>query len=305
MLKPLHLLTLISVYRNGSFALAAQELGYTSSAVSQQIAALEKETGLVLFEREAHGVRPTSAARELAERSAPALAALDDLGEQVRRLADGTAGRVRLGSFPTAGVRLVPPALAAFARAVPAAAVTLEEGEPDELVDLVVEGRLDLALVYQYALCPRDWPAELAATPLLHEDLLLLRPRDGRSTPPLPRLTSRRWIASAAGSAGSLSLDRLCAAAGFTPKIAFRSNNYDAVRELVAQTGGVAVVPGLSHVPDDRIDVTVLTQKGAHREVLLVHRRAAHNPLLARLHTALIEAAATQRLYTRPPRRKG
>ncbi|SCF64939.1 regulatory helix-turn-helix protein, lysR family [Streptomyces sp. MnatMP-M27] len=93
MLKPRHLLTLRTVVRTGSFVVAARELGYTASAISQQISALEKETGLVLFEREAHGVRATAAAHRLVDLSVPALAAMDDLDHEVHQLATGaTAG---------------------------------------------------------------------------------------------------------------------------------------------------------------------------------------------------------------------
>jgi DNA-binding transcriptional LysR family regulator len=78
LLKPLHLLTLRTVLRSGSFAITVRDLGYTASAISQQISAPEKETGLVLFEREAHGIRPTAAARRLVGLSARVLAAMDD-----------------------------------------------------------------------------------------------------------------------------------------------------------------------------------------------------------------------------------
>jgi DNA-binding transcriptional LysR family regulator len=89
LLKPLRLLTLKAVVGSGSFAVAARDLGYTASAISQQISALERDTGLVLFEREAHGIRPTAAAHRLADLSGRALAALDDLDQQVRELATG------------------------------------------------------------------------------------------------------------------------------------------------------------------------------------------------------------------------
>lgn len=287
MLKPLQLLTLRAVCRSGSFAIAARDLGYTSSAVSQQIAALEKDTGLVLFERDAHGVRATTAAARLVELSKPVLTALEDLDHQVRQLATGTIGRIKLGSFPTASVRVVPPALATFAGAFPGAEITLEEGEPGELTGPLLEGELDVALVYEYGLCPERWPDGLVAHRFLHEDLLLLSARDGRRAPELSRLAARRWIASAHDSPGSLSLTRLCAAAGFTPDIAFRSNNYDVVRELVAQNQGVAIVPALGHLPDERVLATRLNQRSAHRAVVMLHRRANSNPLLAGLVSIL------------------
>jgi DNA-binding transcriptional LysR family regulator len=294
--RPQHLRTLQVVCRTGSFAVAARELGYTSSAVSQQIAALERESGLTLFERQAHGVRPTAVAHQLVELSRPVLASLEELDHQVRRLATGALGRIRVGSFPTASVRIVPPVLSAFAAEHPGAEVSLVEGEPDDLVDRLVDGRLDVSLLYEYGLCPRQWPAGVVTRALLHEELLLLRPGDAPQavelTEPaeLADLRGHRWIASREGTDGALSLARLCAAAGFTPAITYRSNDYDVVRELVAATGGVAVVPELGHAPDARVAAERLPQRGAHRTVLVAHR-GSPNPLLTRFLAVLRSAS--------------
>jgi DNA-binding transcriptional LysR family regulator len=277
--RPQHLRTFQVVYRTGSFAVAARELGYTASAVSQQIAALERDSGLVLFERQAHGVRPTAVAHPLVELSRPVLASLDEFAHQVRLLATGATGRIRLGSFPTASVRLVPPVLSAFAAEHPGAEVSLVEEEPEDLVERLVDGRLDVALLYEYGLCPRQWPAGVVTHPVVREDLLLLQPAD-RPAAELAQLGGRRWITSRDGTDGALSLARLCAAAGFTPSIAYRSNDYDVVRELVAVTGGVAVVPALGHAQDPRVAASRLAQRGAHRTVLVAHR-GSPNPLLA------------------------
>lgn len=280
MYKLHHLLTFQVVHRTGSFATAARELGYTSSAVSQQIAALEKDTDLVLFEREAHGIRATAAAHLLLELSRQLLATVDDAAYEIRRLAAGVSGRIRMGSFPTASVRLVPQTLSAFSEQRPGVEITLEEDEPDELLESVIGGDLDVALVYEYGLCPRQWHSRLATHPLLREDLLLLGRGDGGRPVELAQLSDRRWITSKEGTAGALSLTRLCASAGFTPDIAFRSNNYDVVRELVATTGGAAIVPALGHVPDERMAATPIIQPSAHRTVLAVHRVGNSNPVL-------------------------
>ncbi|WP_033292619.1 LysR family transcriptional regulator [Amycolatopsis jejuensis] len=291
-----HLLTLQAVHRTGSFAIAARELGYTASAVSQQIAALEKDTGLVLFEREAHGIRTTAAGDRLVELSRRVLADVDELATQVRRLAAGTIGRIRLGSFPTASVRVVPGLLSAFGSERPDAEVTLEEGEPEELVNALTAGDLDVALLYEYGLSPREWPDDLTTEPLLREDLLLVRRTGSRTPATLARLGGQQWITSREGTAGTVSLTRLCAAAGFRPAIAFRTNNYDVVRELVAATGGVAVIPALGHRADERITATRLPQAGAHRTVSVAYRTGSSNPLLPGFLTAI------RRALPAPPR---
>ncbi|WP_407548336.1 LysR substrate-binding domain-containing protein [Streptomyces sp. Pv4-95] len=300
MLKPPHLLTLKAVVHTGSFALAARDLGYTASAISQQISALEKDTGLVLFEREAHGIRATAAARHLVDLSTRVLTALDDLDHQVRELATGTTGRLALGSFPTAGVRLVPSALSAFASTHPRARIQLEEGEPDELLSALSEGELDVALVYEYGLSPRQWPESLAQYPLLREDLVLLRAVGSGIGAELPGLAGQRWITSREGTAGALSLTRLCAAAGFAAQVAFRSNNYDVVRELVGTGLGVAVVPALGHEPGDRIDAVRLNRPSAHRTVMALHRRENSNPLLGAMLRTLRAAVPGDQPYLHP-----
>lgn len=300
MLKPLHLLTLKAVVRSGSFAIAARDLGYTASAISQQISALEKETGLVLFEREAHGVRPTAAAHHLVDLGDRVLAALDDLDQHVQELAGGATGRLRLGSFPTAGVRLVPSALSAFVESHPRARIQLEEGEPEELVAALGDGDLDVALVYEYGLSPRQWPTGLTHHRLLREDLVLLRARDSGLSAHLPRLSRARWITSREGTAGARSTVRLCAAAGFEAAVAFRSNNYDVVRELVSAGLGVAVVPALGHAPKDTIEATRLTQCSAHRTVLALHRDENSNPLLATMLDSLRRAVPADEPFLHP-----
>lgn len=304
MLNPTQLRTLEVVCRTGSFAVAARELGYTSSGVSQQMAALERACGLLLFEREAHGIRPTAAARQVVERGSRVLAVLSEFEEEVRHLAAGHFGRLRLGSFPTASVRLVPAALAALAADHPAAELLLEEGEPEELVPLLVDGELDVALLYEYGHVPQRWPDDLAIVPVLREALLLLthhRHVSARGTPvQLSALRSENWVASRAGTAGATTLERLCAAEGFTPDITRRSNNYDVVRRLVGADLGVAIVPALGHIPDERIHAQAVGSPLAYRRVLLAYRKANSNPLLPRALRA-IKAAPDEPWLTVPP----
>lgn len=173
MLNPLHLRTLAAVLRTGSFAAAASSWAYAPSAVSQQVSALERETQLVLFERAARSARPTQAAELLAQRSGELLALLDALQDDVGRLAGGRLGHLRVGSFPTASLHLVPLVLARLALRAPDVRIVLDEGEPDELLPLVADLRIDLALVYEYDLVPRNWPPGLVRTTLQVEELAL------------------------------------------------------------------------------------------------------------------------------------
>jgi DNA-binding transcriptional LysR family regulator len=278
-LNPQHLRTLVEVVRTGSFAEAARRLGYTPSAVSQQIAGLERAIALPLFEREAHSVRATPAAEQLAERAQDVLASFGALDDEIETISAGRIGRLRLGSFPTASAKVLPRGLAAFVAEFPAVEIRLDEGEPDELLPALQGGDLDLALVYRYDLVPRRWPERLVETELLHEDLLLLLPA-GHALATRPRigladLADETWIASREGSAGSTCLVRACSAAGFTPRVAFRSNDYDVVAGLVVAGLGIALVPTLGH--DEArpgVIARTLTSPRLKRHVSALHRAA-------------------------------
>lgn len=296
MLNPLHLRTLIEVVRTGSFAEAARRLGYTPSAVSQQISGLERAVRLTLFEREPHSVRATVAAELLAERSQEVLASFDALDHEIEAISSGSLGQLRIGSFPTASATLLPLGLAAFVQRYPSIEVHLDEGEPDELLQVLQDGELDIALVYRYDLVPRTWPHRLVETELLHENLLLLLPADhplaGRSQVGFAELRDATWIASREGSAGASCLERACATAGFAPTIAFRSNNYDVVEGLVGAGLGIAMVPALGH---DRSapGVTAAEVGGLRlqRHVSALHRVASVATPVQEVLSAFREAA--------------
>ena len=302
MLNPLHLQTLSVVLRTGSFAAAGRHLGYTGSAVSQQMKALEAESGLVLFERGAHGVKPTAEAQLLTERAIETLGALAALQEAVRGIAAGTRGRLGLGSFPTASEVLAPRALARFGRDFGEVEVRLEDGEPQELLTRLLEGDLDVIVVFRYDLVPQSWPPRSMRTPLLIEPVRLLVPDRatggsggvplGMNTAPsgpvpLTDFADASWISTREGTAGALALERACAAAGFAPRIRYRSNDYDVVRSFVRAGLGVAAVPRLAYlgrVGLRDIDVTALHLR-RHVEALTMADR--HHPAVTGMVNAL------------------
>ncbi|HEY2044014.1 MAG TPA: LysR substrate-binding domain-containing protein [Jatrophihabitans sp.] len=295
MLNPAQLMTLRSVLASGSFAATAIELSYTPSAVSQQISALERATGLVLFERDSHSVRPTEHARQLAERAAGLLDVIDSLDRDVAALARGEAGRLRIGSFPTASARLLPPALAALTKAHPGIEIEVDEGELDTVLPRLRAGELDVAIAYRYDTVAPSWPATLIATPLLTERLWLLVPEDhpraGDAAIRLGSLERQRWVAPLAGSPGAINLDRLTAAAGFAPRVSFRSNDYGVVRGLVAAGLGVAVVPGLALSPTPGVVAIAISGRTARRRVLALHRPSNQNALIAAMLSAVADPA--------------
>ncbi|WP_313407583.1 LysR family transcriptional regulator [Aeromicrobium sp.] len=306
MLNPVHLATLVTVIRTGSFADAARELGYTGSAVSQQIAALERATRVTLFDRSARSVTATPAAELLAARSREALALLRDLEDDVAAMASGQLGTLRVGSFPTASEALLPVAFRHFREIQPRVKVRLEEAESDQLIGQLLDGQIDVTLMHQYDLVPRATPKGLIRVPLIDEDLLLLVPEShplvGLGYASWRKLESETWITTGHGTAGAACLRRLSARAGFEPQIAFRSNDYDVIREFVRSGLGVALVPALCGGASPGT-VAISSDHGeVRRRVSLLHRGETLNPVVSgfldALHRAVRDVSSE---YMRPP----
>ena len=169
--------TLAAVIRSGSLAAAGRELGYTASAVSQQMSGLERSLGLRLFDRRSRSVIPTEAAQYLYERAGELLVLVEQLEADVGRLAAGQAGRLRIGSFASAGRPIVAQVVARFLIRRHGVEVSLDEGEPHELFPLVRDGDLDVALGFRYDLVATDWPAEVHITELVVENLYVIAHR--------------------------------------------------------------------------------------------------------------------------------
>ncbi len=297
MLQPVQLRSLHAVLTTGSFAEAAARLGFTASAVSQQISALERTTGLVLFERGPRSVRPTAAARALDVRVGALLGQLDGLQREMLAMAAGERGVLRLGSFPTASAGLVPAALALLGRSHPDLEVLLDEEEPNELLPRLLAGSLDLIVVYEYDAVPAFWPRELVRTALVLESFVVLlatkhRLAD-RESVQLRDLADEIWAASREDAAGSRSLERLCAAAGFAPRIRYRSNDFNVLRGLAGAGLGVALVPALAHLSDPAVrSVPVrFDERQSYRQVTTLHRPDDANPAIPAVIGALSQSA--------------
>lgn len=274
-----------AVVREGSFAGAARRLGYTASAVSQQVSGLERGVGVVLFEREASGIRATPAARYMAIHGEELLMRLDDFDRQLSLLAGGEHGHLRFGSFPTANRRIFPDVLARFLHDHPDADVELDEGNTNDVIAGVVDGSLDLGIVHMYTLVPEEWPPGLTTLELMTEDLLLLLPSNhplaGAGDFRFENLKTDRWISTQEETVSARCVRRICAAHGFLPNVAFRSNDYDVVQGLVRTGAGVAVVPELGYTHNPGIYAHRLSEWTPGRKLLAVHRAGNSNPLLS------------------------
>lgn len=195
-------------------------------------------------------------------------------------MAEGTMGRLRLGSFPTASEQILPRALPLLITDKSHLDIHLDEGETDELVPLLMDQELDLAIVYRYDLVPRAWPKGLRATHLLVEDLFLLLPADHRligQNINLGDLRDEKWISTRETSSGASSLRRACAQADFDPVVDYRSNDYDVIRGFVRSGLGIALVPALGHIVSEGVEATLIQDLKIHRHVIALHRAAKVN----------------------------
>ena len=297
MLNVVHLQTLQAVLATGSLSGAAKELGYTTSAVSQQIAALERNLGVRLFERGPRSLLPTPAAVQMGTHAAAVLARLAEAEEDVRGFADGHRGRLRVAGFATVGAQLLPRALARLVARFPEVELTLQDdGGPAEIAAAVCEGRADLGLVFEYDLVPQNWPGELRICPILDEELVVLcGPRQQTAEPfhtDLPELAEEIWVTNREDSAGYQNLVRLCAQSGFHPEIRFTSDDFDVIRGIVRENLGIALVPALALGIDRVITMRRLRSAGSRRKVHVVHRATDPNPLVVAAVEAVREAAA-------------
>src|SRR5262245_2073519 len=196
MLDTRRLLVLREVAAHGSVSGAADALGYTPSAVSQQLAALEREAGSPLIERRGRGIALTETARLLLPHAHDVLAALERADATLAQTASELTGTVRLASFPTATRALLPPALATMRETHPRLRIELIELEPHESLPALALGRVDVAVAHEYDLVGRDAVRDLRRAEILREPMLLAEREDAARGPArLADYAARDWIA--------------------------------------------------------------------------------------------------------------
>ncbi|MEV4097333.1 LysR family transcriptional regulator [Streptosporangium saharense] len=246
-----------AVVRTGSFTGAATLLTYTQSAVSRRIATLEQQAGGPLFERLPRGVRLTPAGQALHLHALAVLNRLAMAEEELAGIHGGYRGRLRVGSFATANVALVPRALRDFAGEFPGVALTMVEGPSGGLLRRMREGALDIAVLSDY---PAGLPyeEEVEIVELAEDELLVALPREHRLAAlpevDLRELREETWI-EAPPPGGTTALDAACARAGFSPRARLRIAEWTGKFGFVAAGLGVTLVPGIAAqaVPADLV----------------------------------------------------
>src|SRR5215217_2112817 len=239
----------------GSFSAAAEALSFTQSAVSQQIAALEREAGTTLVQRSARGVRLTEAGEAVVRHAEAIMARLAEAEAELEAIAGLRGGRLRMASFESAGSTLMPLAIAGFRAKHPGVELSLSLSEPEDCIPLLRSGDLDLAIVFESAVVDMD--DGIHRVHLLEDPMYLALPREHplahRRRLRLEDLAGEAWVAGSADCECNRLISRACAMAGYQPRIAFETDDYTAMQGFVAAGVGVSLIAelGLGIVRDD------------------------------------------------------
>ncbi|MFI5670094.1 LysR family transcriptional regulator [Streptomyces sp. NPDC051704] len=319
--------------RRGTIAAVAEALAFSPSAVSQQLAVLEREAGLPLLERTGRRVRLTPAGQNLVRHAEAVLERLEQADADLAEARSGLAGALRVGAFPTAIRAIVPAALVALARRHPGLEPMVSETDPAEVAHALRAGDLDVALIHEYDFVPAPQEPGLATQPLYRESMYLAAP--ARTAPaqaaparaaPAEAAPARAALAGAGPGPGAPALGpeqgavlrahadapwitatpgtlchamtlRACQAAGFTPRIRHRVDEFPTVLALVAAGQGVAVVPqlGVGTAADPAVSLTRLLME--RRTKVAFRGGAAAHPAVAAFGAAL-RAAVPPELAT-------
>jgi DNA-binding transcriptional LysR family regulator len=245
------LVVLQAVVRCGSLSAAAVSLSYTTSAVSQQITALERDVGSTLLVRSPAGVRPTAAGTRLLEHAGTILGAIAAAERDLQRLSTAHAGVLRIASFASAAATILPRAIARFRVLCPTVDIELVSADPEEGVGLLTNGGVDAAVITEV---PGDAPEfpRVHAVPVYDDEFFVVLPANHRlaSTTEVTfaALAGEQWIVSTeTGVCPDVRVfQRACRNAGFIPTVTFRTEDYTTVQGLVAANLGVSLVPSLA-----------------------------------------------------------
>src|ERR687893_24690 len=241
----------------GSFSAAAEALSFTQSAVSQQVAALEREAGAVLVERSARGVRLTEAGEAVVRHAEAILARLAEAESELEAIAGLRGGRLRTAAFESVAETIMPVAVAQFAKQHPGVELSMAMMEPEDSLAALRAGDIDLAVTVGRG-APGDRDGDGVAHHHLLEDPMYLVLPQGH---PLARKRGLRladvaeepWIGGEPNCECNRMITQACMRFGFDPRIAFETDDYSAVQGFVAAGVGVSLIAelGLRTIRDD------------------------------------------------------
>jgi DNA-binding transcriptional LysR family regulator len=294
---------LLELARRGTITAVAEALAYTPSAVSQQLAALEREAGVALLERTGRRVTLTPAGTVLAGYAESAIAVLEEASAALAATQDSLTGPLRIGAFPSAARVILPPALVALGCHHPGLELMVTELDPVDVPDALRSGALDVALTFVYDYVPATPDPAVENEPLLEEIVYLATAEPTQaSTEERASIADCRdapWIAGSPGTLCHTLIIRACEAQGFTPRIRHYADDFGTVLALVAAGQGVSLIPqlGLPGAPSG----AAITPLAARRRSSIACRKGTRkHPAIAAFAEAIRESAWATRAEGAP-----
>ncbi|CAN5259156.1 LysR family transcriptional regulator [soil metagenome] len=284
---------LIAVRDNGSVVAASESLGFTPSAVSQQIKRLERHTRSTLLERVGRRVILTEHGRLVAERGDRLFSDIESLESLALSANAPVDGTIRISSFSTAGKGLIAPLLARLRNTAPALHVTVIELDPWDALALVERGGADLAIVHNWNTVVLEIPASLDSATLLVDRVDVLMHRDhplARAASLTPAdLADEIWVATPRGTICNEGLVQLFSGAGFAANIAYYDGDFSTHIALVQHGVTTAFVPRLGRelLPDEVVAVEVVDPIPTRRVQAAWRHSTAANPALQHVRSEL------------------
>ena len=307
MLDMRRLRVLHAIAAHGTVSAAARALGYTAPALSQQLAALERDVGLTLTERKGRGIALTSAADMLVGHTEVLLTQLAAAEADVAGFRDQIAGHVSVAAFPSAAAAMLPAAWSALRRDAPHVRIELIELEPEESLPQVLRGELDIAVAHDYDNLPRPLAATFERRALRSDPVVIAVHADHAAAnaeiTELADFAADTFLAPKLDTSCAEMTVRACATAGFVPQVAARASDFQVLLSLVDAGIGVALVPMLTarRLPDrvrlihPRLPIT--------RSIFTISRRGGdRKPAVRLVLDALSVSAAAIDSPSAPPR---
>lgn len=236
------------VASQGSLAGAARVIGITSSAVSQQISLLERETGVQLLDRSSRGVGLTGAGEILVEHARAVLRLLEVTRAEMDQLSGDLVGRVRIGAIPSVARSMLLPVAEKLETTFPDIEMTVNVVEPGESVEQLLDGAIDVAIIDIYDNVPMAFPDYLKARELIREPLVLVAP-PGYEVPAglkLIDLKNESWVLTPESGACGQAVRYACRAEGFEPNIRWQIDDLLLLVESISRGRGISLLPPLS-----------------------------------------------------------
>ena len=295
-----------AVSAHGSIIAAAETLNVTTSAVSQQLAKLEAETGQTLLERHGRGVRLTDAAMALVSRTQRVLSLLEEAEAELDANDADVAGRITISAFATAARGLAPQAITALRKKYPLLSITFHEQEPHESIPKLVRRDVDLIVINDWENAPLALPEGLTKAPLFDDIADIALPPghrySGANSVKLSQLSGEEWIAWPGGSICHDFLLHTLRKNGHEPRITHTAAEYATQLALVAAGLGACILPRLGRGPVPAGVTVVPTEPALRRHVCAAWRTHATRKSAIRAAVEQLELAGKQ-LAAKPAKR--